>query len=167
MALRYFNAAGADPSGEIGQDYEPATHLISRVLKTALGRADLKVFGTDYSTEDGTCIRDYIHVNDLVDAHLLALDYLFKKKQSNVFNLGNGRGFSVRKVIQTAEKVTGKKIPFKKAPRREGDPALLVAYSGKAKKILGWKPRFHKLEDIIASAWRWHSNHPKGYSDSM
>ena len=164
VALRYFNAAGADSSGEIGQDYEPATHLITRVLKTALGKiSDFKIFGTDYPTADGTCIRDYIHVSDLVDAHLLALEYLFKNGQSDVFNLGNGQGFSVKEVIDVAEKVTGKKLRIGEGPRREGDPALLVADAQKARQILGWKPQLFHLEDIIGTAWKWHQHNPAGY----
>lgn len=164
VALRYFNAAGADISGEIGQAYEPATHIVPRVLQTLLGKLkDLKVYGTDYPTKDGTCIRDYIHVSDLIDAHLLALEYLFEKNQSNFFNLGNGNGFSVREVIDTVQKVTGKEVPFTEADKREGDPAVLVADSEKAKQVLGWKPELAKLEDIVASAWKWHLGHPNGY----
>ena len=174
VALRYFNAAGADPSGEIGQDYEPATHLIGRVLKAALGQIpDLKVNGVDYPTKDGTCIRDYIHVSDLVDAHLLALDYLFDESskqrriypKSNIFNLGNGQGFSVREVLDSAQKITGKKISVEEGPRRKGDPVELIADATKAKKLLGWKPKFSRLEDIVGSAWNWHQKHPNGYLD--
>lgn len=165
VALRYFNAAGAASSGQIGQDYEPSTHLIPRVLKAALGQiTDLKVFGNDYPTQDGTCIRDYIHVTDLVDAHVLALEYLFKKKRSSVFNLGNGQGFSVLHVLHLAQKMTGRKIPYRFGERRQGDPAVLVADSSKAKKILTWQPRLYRLEDIIKTAWQWHLNHPKGYA---
>jgi UDP-glucose 4-epimerase len=164
IALRYFNACGADESGEIGQDYSPDTHLIPRMLKTLQGKySSLRVFGTDYETPDGTCIRDYIHVTDLVDAHLKALEYLFKGGISNVFNLGNGNGFSVEEVIEKTESVTGKKVPYEEVERREGDPARLVADSEKARKILGWNPSRQKLEDIIGSAWRWHSNKPEGY----
>lgn len=164
VALRYFNACGADESGEIGQDYFPDTHLIPRMLKTLQGKYDsLKVFGTDYETPDGTCIRDYIHVTDLVDAHLLALKYLFEGGESNIFNLGNGNGFSVKEVIGKAEDVTGLKVPNEEVERREGDPARLVADSQKAQKILGWNPSKQKLEDIISSAWRWHLKRPDGY----
>lgn len=169
VALRYFNAAGADASGEIGQDYDPPTHLIGRVLKAALGQLpDLKIHGTDYPTKDGTCIRDYIHVTDLVEAHLLALEYLFDsdKNRSDVFNLGNGKGFSVREVLRVAEKVTGKEIVFGEASRREGDPVELIADSSKAQEILGWNPKFDRLEDIIETAWRWNEGHPHGYEES-
>ena len=164
IILRYFNAAGSDKTGEIGQDYEPSTHLITRVLKTALGQINnFKVFGTDYETKDGTCIRDYIHVSDLADAHVLALKYLLEKDRSNIFNLANGNGFSVLEVIKTAEKITGKKNLYEIGPRREGDPAILVSDSNKAQKILQWKPRFGSLEDIISSSWKWHLLHPHGY----
>lgn len=162
-ALRYFNAAGADASGELGEAHEPETHLIPRVLQAVQGRANLKVFGTDYDTDDGTCVRDYIHVTDLVDAHVLALEYLFRKKQSVVLNLGNGTGFSVKEVITVAEKVTGETVPYEKAARRAGDPAVLVADATKAKNVLGWKPQHEQLKDIIASAWEWHRTHPDGY----
>ena len=164
VALRYFNAAGADSGGEIGQDYSPDTHLVPRLLKTALGKYKyLEIFGTDYATPDGTCIRDYIHVVDLVDAHIKALNYMLKNNESDVFNLGNGGGFSVRQVVDAAEKITGKKIPVKESARRVGDPAVLVADSSKAKKVLGWKPKYPALKDIIGSAWKWHSTHPDGY----
>lgn len=186
VALRYFNACGADSSGEIGQDYEPSTHILPRIMQSLLGKVeDLKLFGTDYPTADGTCIRDYIHVTDLVDAHVLALDYLFKKDQAGtqeadengsgvvekgsgeIFNLGNGSGFSVREVLKVAEQVTGKKIAITEGQRREGDPAVLVADSTKARKVLGWNPRLNKLEDIIATAWKWHENHPNGYWNKL
>lgn len=164
IALRYFNAAGADLSGEIGQAYQPDTHLISRMLKTALGLYDnLKIFGTDYQTSDGTCIRDYIHVTDLVEAHLLGLEYLFNKQESQIFNLGNGSGFSVREVIKAAEEVTGLKIKIEESGRREGDPPLLIADSAKAKKLLGWETKYSDLPTIIGSAWKWYQSHPKGY----
>ena len=163
-ALRYFNAAGADPSGEIGQDYEPSTHIVPRVLQYALGKiSDFKIYGNDFKTPDGTCIRDYIHVNDLVDAHLLALEYLFGGGESDVFNLGNGQGFSVLEVIETARKVTGLPLKVEVGPRREGDPAVLVADSAKAKKVLHWNPRLFRLEDIVSTAWKWHQKHPNGY----
>jgi UDP-glucose 4-epimerase len=163
-ALRYFNAAGADPSGEIGQDYEPSTHIVPRVLQYAQGKIkDFKIYGGDFPTLDGTCIRDYIHVNDLVDAHLLALEYLFGGGASDVFNLGNGRGFSVKEVIETARRVTGLPLPVEIGPRREGDPAVLVADSTKARKILKWNPKLFKLEDIVETAWKWHKSHPDGY----
>lgn len=163
-ALRYFNAAGADPSGEIGQDYEPSTHIVPRVLQYALGKIkDFRIYGGDFPTDDGTCVRDYIHVNDLVDAHLLALEYLFGGGKSDVFNLGNGKGFSVFEVIETARKVTGLPLKVEVGPRREGDPAVLVADSTKAKKMLGWDPKLYGLEDIVGTAWKWHKNHPHGY----
>ncbi len=166
-ALRYFNAAGADPSGEIGQDYEPSTHIVPRVLQYALGKIkDFKIYGEDFPTPDGTCIRDYVHVNDLVDAHLLALEYLFNGGKSDAFNLGNGKGFSVKEVIETARKVTGLPLPVEVGPRREGDPAILVADSVKAKQVLGWEPKLFKLGDIVGTAWKWHQNHPNGYASS-
>ncbi len=165
VALRYFNAAGADESGEIGEDHEPETHLIPNVLKPLLGGdgRGLKLFGTDYDTKDGTCVRDYIHVTDLVDAHLKALEYLFEGQNSDVFNLGNGSGFTVKEVIEAAENVTGMKVDYKEAPRRAGDPPVLVADSSKAMSVLKWAPRYTKMEDIIASAWKWHQNYPQGY----
>jgi UDP-glucose 4-epimerase len=164
IALRYFNACGADISGEIGQDYRPDTHLIPRLLKAALGIYDkFNIYGTDYPTADGTCIRDYIHVTDLVDAHLLALDSLFSRNQSNIFNLGNGNGFSVREVINKAEEVIGQKIKVTESARRPGDPAVLVADASKAQKELGWKTKYSDLETIIKSSWKWHSGHLKGY----
>jgi UDP-glucose 4-epimerase len=166
VALRYFNASGADPSGDIGQDYIPDTHLVPRLVKAVLGIYDkLSVFGTDYPTKDGTCVRDYIHVTDLVDAHLLALNFLFEKGVSDIFNLGNGSGFSIWEVIQTAEKVIGKKVPYEVTLRREGDPAVLVADAQKAKTLLHWNPKHSTLEEIIGTAWKWHSNHLQGYGD--
>lgn len=165
VALRYFNAAGADVSGVIGEDHEPETHLIPNVLGSVLDNdgGGLKIFGTDYATKDGTCVRDYIHVTDLVDAHLKALDYLLKGGDSDVFNLGNGSGFSVMDVVEAARKVTGFPIPYTKAPRREGDPAVLVADSSKAGKVLKWKPVHASMESIINTAWKWHISNPKGY----
>lgn len=164
IALRYFNAAGAHPSGEIGQDYMPDTHLIQRVLRSVLGKVKgFAIFGTDYDTKDGTCVRDYIHVSDLVDAHLLALDYLFAGKGSNVFNLGNGQGYTVREVLNAVEKITGKKVERTENPRRPGDPVALVADASKAREMLGWKPQFPSIEQIVQTAWNWHSNHPEGY----
>jgi UDP-glucose 4-epimerase len=168
VSLRYFNASGAAMDGNIGQDYRPDTHIIPRALKSVLGLYDaFYVYGTDYPTEDGTCIRDYIHVVDLVDAHLLALNYLFKGgngETSEIFNLGNGEGFSVRKVIDVAEKIVKQKLVIKEMPRREGDPAILIADATKAKNILGWNPKHSSLEEIIGSAWKWHSNNPNGYN---
>ena len=158
IALRYFNAAGAHESGIIGEAHNPETHLIPIVLETALGKRDkIIIFGDDYDTTDGTCIRDYIHVMDLAEAHLLALDKLKSGGKSGVYNLGNGEGFSVREVIEKARDVTGRNIPIEIGNRRLGDPAILVASSEKAKKELNWKPRYNDLEKIIEDAWIWHS----------
>jgi len=158
VSLRYFNAAGADPDGLIGEDHDPETHLIPLILDAALGRRkDITVFGEDYDTPDGTCIRDYIHVTDLAEAHLLALDYLEKGNgKSAVYNLGNGRGFSVLEVIQAAERVTGQTIPFRTGGRRRGDPARLVASSEGISREWGWKPRYADLDVIVETAWKWH-----------
>ncbi|WP_106768431.1 UDP-glucose 4-epimerase GalE [Paenibacillus faecalis] len=167
VSLRYFNAAGSHVSGKIGEDHRPETHLIPLILQTALKqREHISVFGDDYPTADGTCIRDYIHVSDLADAHLRAVDYLRRGEDSNVFNLGNGLGFSVKEVIEVSKQVTGRDIPVVIEARRAGDPAVLVASSEKARNILGWKPAYNKLEDIIESAWKWHSSHPQGYGDN-
>jgi UDP-glucose 4-epimerase len=156
VALRYFNAAGAHPDADIGERHEPETHLIPLALRAASGRLPrLTVNGTDYSTTDGTCVRDYVHVCDLVDAHLLALEYLRSGGASRAFNLGNGKGFSVRQVLDAAERVTGRKVPVVHGPRREGDPAVLVADSALARSVLGWKPRFDHLDTIVAHAWAW------------
>lgn len=164
-ALRYFNAAGASPDGTIGEDHTPETHLIPLVLQTALGqRPHIEVFGTDYPTADGTCIRDYVHVEDLAEAHLLALE----KVEPDVglkLNLGTGQGYSVREVIRTSEAVTGKPIPVKEGPRREGDPPVLVSSAEKARRVLGWQPRYTELRPIIETAWNWHRTHPRGYND--
>ncbi|MFB1097880.1 UDP-glucose 4-epimerase GalE [Terribacillus sp. JSM ZJ617] len=164
VSLRYFNVAGAHPSGQIGEDHDPESHLIPIILQTALGqREHISIFGDDYPTEDGTCIRDYIHVVDLIDAHLLALDYLDKGGESDIFNLGSSQGFSVKELIDVAREVTGKEIPAKVGPRRAGDPAVLIASSAKAKEILGWNPSRTDMKDIIGDAWRWHQNRPNGY----
>lgn len=164
-ALRYFNAAGAAPDGSIGEDHDPETHLIPLVLQTALGRRPhIEVFGTDYPTPDGTCIRDYIHVDDLAEAHLLALEKL-QPGDGLKLNLGTGRGFSVREVIRTAEEVTGKTIPVKEGPRRPGDPPALVAAADRAREVLGWAPHYTELRPIIETAWNWHRTHPRGYND--
>lgn len=161
-SLRYFNASGATLAH--GEDHRPETHLIPLVLQVALGKRDhVQIYGTDYSTRDGTCVRDYIHVLDLADAHILALDAL--EESSRVYNLGNGQGFTVQEVIQAARKVTGHPIPAKPGPRRPGDPAVLVASSEKLTQDLGWQPRFPDLESIIRSAWDWHRQHPDGYPD--
>ncbi|KOR36224.1 UDP-galactose-4-epimerase [Planktothricoides sp. SR001] len=157
VSFRYFNAAGADPNGQLGEDHNPETHLIPLVLQTALGKRDsIGIFGTDYETADGTCIRDYIHVNDLASAHILGLEYLINGGNTDFFNLGNGGGFSVREVILQAEKITGKKIKVVESDRRPGDPPVLVGSSEKAKTILGWSPQYSDLKDIIAHAWQWH-----------
>ncbi|TCM89807.1 UDP-glucose 4-epimerase [Paenibacillus sp. BK033] len=166
VSLRYFNAAGAHASGKIGEDHSPETHLIPIVLQAALGqRPHISVFGDDYATPDGTCIRDYIHVSDLADAHVLAVDKLRKGSDSAIYNLGNGQGFSVKEVIEIARKVTEREIKAVIEPRRAGDPATLVASSARARKELGWNPSRANLEDIIRSAWNWHVNHPNGYSN--
>ncbi len=166
VSLRYFNACGADESGEIGEAHTPESHLIPLILQVPNGKREtISIYGTDYDTPDGTCIRDYIHVTDLAQAHILAVKYLANGGKSDIFNLGNGVGYSVREVIETARKVTGHPIPATETPRRAGDPARLVASSEKAKKILGWKPVHDSLEEIIASAWNWHKNHPNGYND--
>lgn len=167
VCLRYFNAAGADPDAEIGEDHDPETHLIPLVLQAALGRRpSVAIFGDDYDTEDGTCVRDYIHVCDLAEAHLLALQGLLAGKGGGAFNLGNGRGYSVRQVIETARRVSGRDIVAKIAPRRDGDPARLVGSSEKFISRFGWRPRFADLETIIETAWRWHRAHPDGFGDS-
>lgn len=160
-SLRYFNAAGA--SGELGEAHEPESHLIPLILQVALGkRESISIYGTDYDTKDGTCVRDYIHVVDLADAHVLALEALSQRDQL-IYNLGNGRGFTVREVIETARRVTGHAIPAAEAPRRAGDPAVLLASSEKIMRELRWQPRYPELESIIASAWEWHRKHPNGY----
>ncbi len=157
VRFRYFNAAGADPNGNLGEDHNPETHLIPLVLQTALGvRESVSIFGTDYPTPDGTCIRDYIHVSDLADAHILGLEYLLKGGNSAVFNLGNGSGFSVREVIDTAKKVTGKQIKVIECERRPGDPPALIGSGDKARQTLGWEPKYAGLEDILTHAWNWH-----------
>ena len=164
VALRYFNACGGAP--DRGEDHDPETHLIPIALQVALGqRPHIQVFGADYPTGDGTCVRDYIHVDDLAEAHLLALDHLERGGASEQINLGNGRGYSVRQVIDVARAVTRHPIPEQAAPRRAGDPSRLVASSRKAHDILGWRPRHVNLDDIVASAWEWHRRHPRGYED--
>jgi UDP-glucose 4-epimerase len=157
VSLRYFNAAGADPSGKVGERHHPETHLIPLVLKVATGeRQAIQIYGTNYPTQDGTCIRDYVHVCDLTQAHLLALENLLKGGSSAVYNLGNNKGYSVREVIEAARRITRHSIPAVEAERRAGDPAFLVADSGKIRRELGWKPRHEKLEAIIETAWAWH-----------
>ncbi|MGG0838096.1 UDP-glucose 4-epimerase GalE [Bacillus paralicheniformis] len=164
VVLRYFNVAGAHVDGLVGEDHQPETHLIPIILQVALGKRDkIMIFGDDYPTPDGTCIRDYIHVMDLVDAHILAVERLRKGGESTVYNLGNGTGFSVKEVVETARKVTGCTIPAEVAERRAGDPAQLIASSEKAVKELGWQPKYAELETIIDSAWKWFKAHPNGY----
>jgi UDP-glucose 4-epimerase len=167
-SLRYFNAAGASRPDK-GEAHQPETHLIPRILQVALGRAEhVNIFGTDYPTPDGTCIRDYIHVSDLARAHLLALEALGPEKSSRlIYNLGNGQGFSVREVVEVARKVTGHPVPVIESPRRAGDPAVLIASSEKIRRDLGWQPRFPDLKAIVESAWQWHRIHPDGYSESL
>jgi len=165
VSLRYFNACGAHFSGQIGEAHNPESHLIPLILQVPNGQRDfISIFGDDYDTKDGTCIRDYIHVTDLAQAHILAMDYLMAGGESNIFNLGNGIGFTVKEVIDTARKVTGHPIPAKITPRRTGDPAQLIASSEKAKTVLGWHPEHADLEEIIATAWNWHKNHPHGFA---
>ncbi|MBE9582041.1 MAG: UDP-glucose 4-epimerase GalE [Proteobacteria bacterium] len=164
VSLRYFNAAGADPDGELGEDHDPETHLIPLVLQTALGqRPSIQIFGDDYPTKDGTCIRDYIHIEDLAQAHLLALERILNGLPGGEYNLGNGEGYSVREVIEIAKNVTGKPVPVKVGKRRPGDPAILVGSSEKASRELGWRPQFPDLEAIIETAWNWHKANPYGY----
>lgn len=166
VSLRYFNACGADESGTIGEAHNPESHLIPLILQVPNGKREtISIYGTDYDTPDGTCIRDYIHVTDLAQAHILAVQYLNNGGESDIFNLGNGVGYSVREVIETARKVTGHPIPATESSHRAGDPARLVASSEKAKSVLGWKPVHDSLEEIIASAWNWHKNHPNGYDE--
>jgi UDP-glucose 4-epimerase len=166
VSLRYFNAAGADPDCGIGEWHEPETHLIPLVLDVASGRKDnVKIFGTDYDTPDGTCIRDYIHTIDLADAHVLALNHLLENGKSDIFNLGIGRGFSVREVIEKAGEITGKNIKFIEDQRRPGDPPILIAGSEKAKTLLGWQPRYNDISEIIETSWSWHSELCKRVSD--
>jgi len=155
--FRYFNAAGADPQGRLGEDHQPETHLLPLILLAALGKREhIGIFGTDYDTPDGTCIRDYIHVTDLAAAHVLGLEYLLKGGQTEVFNLGNGSGFSVREAIAIARQVTGREIPVVEYDRRPGDPPQLVGSAAKAQKVLGWQPQYPELADILAHAWHWH-----------
>ena len=167
VALRYFNAAGAHESGTIGEAHGPETHLIPLILQVPNGQREfIGVFGNDYPTKDGTCVRDYIHVSDLAQAHIKAIDYLIAGGESDVFNLGSGQGFTVNEMIEVARKVTGHPIPIKVSPRRAGDPAQLIASSEKARRVLGWKPELDDVEAIISSAWTWHQGHPHGYEET-
>ncbi len=164
VALRYFNVAGAKEDGSIGEDHNPETHLIPIVLQVALGKREfITIYGEDYDTEDGTCIRDYVHVEDLIEAHILALKYLMNGGESNIFNLGSSQGFSVKEIVDCVRKVTGLSIPAKIGERRAGDPAKLVASSEKARKVLGWNPTRTNIEKIIEDAWRWHKGHRDGF----
>jgi UDP-glucose-4-epimerase GalE len=163
VALRYFNASGADPDGRIGEDHEPEIHLIPRAIMAAQGGPGLTVFGTDYPTPDGTCIRDYVHVADLADAHLSALKALEGGAASAAYNLGNGNGISVRELMDSVTRVTGKAVPHRIGPRRPGDPARLVASSAKVRQALGWSPKYADLDTIVGTAWRWHERHRQGY----
>ena len=166
VSLRYFNAAGALPDGSIGEDHKTETHLIPLILQVPTGRRDhITVYGDDYPTPDGTCLRDYIHVVDLADAHMRALDYLRRGGESDIFNLGSGSGFSVKEMIAATEKATGRPIAVEIGARRAGDPAQLIASSEKARTVLGWQPQFTDVEEVIGTAWRWHAAHPHGYED--
>ena len=165
VSLRYFNACGAHSRGHIGEAHNPESHLIPLILQVPNGqRPYISIFGDDYPTRDGTCVRDYIHVTDLAQAHILALDYLLAGGENNVFNLGNGVGFTNKEVVEVARSVTGHPIPAEIAPRRAGDPAQLVASSEKAKAVLGWKPKYDDLNTIVATAWKWHQSHPNGFA---
>jgi len=164
--LRYFNAAGADPEGRIGEDHYPETHIIPLLVQVALGtKKQFSIFGNDYETSDGTCIRDYVHVMDIAEAHVKALEYLDSTKESNEFNLGSSMGYSVKDIILKVEEITGKKIPLEYHERREGDPSVLIAGCKKAREILDWKPRYN-IDKTIETAWNWHKNHPKGFKDA-
>lgn len=166
VSLRYFNACGAHPNGLIGEAHNPETHLIPLVLQVPNKQREyISVFGNDYNTKDGTCVRDYIHVNDLAQAHILAMDYLRKGGESNIFNLGNGIGFTVKEVIETAKEVTQYNIPIREEERRAGDPSTLIASSERARNVLGWKPQYEDLKKIIETAWIWHKTHPHGYEE--
>lgn len=166
VSLRYFNVAGARESAVIGEDHQPETHLIPIILQVSLGQRDsISIFGDDYDTPDGTCIRDYVHVEDLIEAHLLALEYLENGGDSDIFNLGSSQGFSVKEIIDTVKSVTGKEIPSRIGARRPGDPAVLIASPDKARQVLGWNPTRTSIDKIIQDAWNWHSKHPSGYEE--
>ena len=164
VSLRYFNACGAHPNGLIGEAHNPETHLIPLILQVPNHQREfISIYGNDYDTKDGTCVRDYIHVNDLAQAHILAMKYLSEGGKSDIFNLGNGVGFTVKEVIETARQITGHSIPAREEERRAGDPSTLIASSEKAKQVLGWKPNYDDLSTIISTAWKWHKSHPDGY----
>jgi UDP-glucose-4-epimerase GalE len=165
IALRYFNAAGADPEGQIGEDHSPEIHVIPRAIEAVSGGPGLQVFGDDYPTPDGTCLRDYIHVTDLADAHVKALEAVVETAKSGAYNLGTGHPHSVREVIERVERITGRKVPWTLAPRRPGDPAILYASPHKAQSELHWTPRYPDLDTIVGTAWEWHRTHPRGYGD--
>jgi len=165
VALRYFNAAGADPDSELGEDHSPEIHIIPRAIDAATGGAGLEVFGDDYPTPDGTCLRDYVHVSDLADAHVRALETIVETGKSGAYNLGTGHPHSVREVIDTVQRVVGRPVPWRLAPRRPGDPAVLFAAPNKAQAELHWTPRYPSLDAIVETAWNWHRSHPKGYGD--
>lgn len=165
VALRYFNAAGADPDGTLGEDHDPEFHVIPRAIDAAAGRGLFQVFGDDYETPDGTCLRDYIHVTDLAAAHVLALQALASGASSTVYNLGNGKPTSVRQVLDAVQRVSGRAVPYTMGPRRPGDPAVLYASSDRIKRELGWQPRYEEIDTIVATAWRWREAHPAGYRE--
>lgn len=166
IALRYFNVAGAHESGRIGEDHDPETHLIPLILQVPLGkRESISIFGDDYDTRDGTCVRDYIHVTDLAEAHIMSIDRLRDGAESTVYNLGNGEGFSVKEMVEAARRVTNHPIPEVLCPRRAGDPSTLIASGKKAEEELGWKPKFKRVDEIIESAWKWHKNNPEGFNN--
>ncbi|MBT2573767.1 UDP-glucose 4-epimerase GalE [Bacillus sp. ISL-51] len=168
VSLRYFNVAGAKMDGSIGEDHKPETHLVPIILQAALGqREELSIFGNDYNTKDGTCVRDYIHVVDLIDAHILALEYLKNGGDSSIFNLGSSTGFTVMQMAEAAREVTRREIKTKVAERRAGDPSTLIASSDKARNILGWNPKHTSVSEIIGTAWKWHQGHPNGYNDEF
>jgi UDP-glucose 4-epimerase len=163
VALRYFNAAGADPAGSLGEDHDPELHVIPKAIDAAAGRGTFQVFGEDYDTPDGTCLRDYVHVADLAAAHLLALDALRQGASSTIYNLGNGRPTSVRAILKSVERVAGAPVPYTPGPRRDGDPAVLFASSDRIRRELGWAPRYEDVDTIVETAWRWRQRHPRGY----
>lgn len=167
VRLRYFNAAGADPAGELGEEHDPEIHLIPRAIDAVRGGAELAIFGDDYDTPDGTCLRDYIHVTDLADAHVRALERLDAAESSAVYNLGYGRPYSVREVIDTVSDVVGRRVPCRLAPRRPGDPAVLYASNSRVQRELGWRPRYDNLQTIVEHAWRWRETHPSGYPPDL